>query len=233
MSDDPLAARSALVIAPHPDDKALGCGALLAALADRGAKLGVIFVTDGGASHPRSREWPRSRLAALRGEEAAASLAALGVAGTAQLHLGLPDAGIVADGPEWGAAVERAARAAADLQPELVLAPWRRDPHRDHRDAHALTVQALERAGLRPRLLEYAIWLEELGTDGDHPRPGEAEVRRVDAAPWRERKRAAVAAHRSQLGFVVHDDPDGFILSADTVRRLTEADEIYFEVWEA
>jgi LmbE family N-acetylglucosaminyl deacetylase len=186
---DLLGLRSALVIAPHPDDEALGCGGLVAALAERGADLAVVFVTDGGASHPRSRKWPRPRLAALRAEEASAALAALGASGATRLHLGLPDAGIVRGGPDWRRAVERTAQLASALRPALVLAPWRRDPHRDHRDAHALTLEALARTGIRPRLLEYPIWLDELGAGDDGPRPGEVLARRLDVAPWRERKR--------------------------------------------
>lgn len=230
MSDDLLSARAALVIAPHPDDEALGCGGLLAALAEAGARLGAVFVTDGGASHPRSRDWPRQRLAALRAEEAAASLAALGAADAARLHLGLPDAGIERGGAAWDAALEEMAALVAALRPELVLAPWRRDPHRDHRDVHALTVDALRRAGLRPRLLEYPIWLDELGAAVDRPQAGEVWTIRIEIGPWRARKRAAIAAHRSQLGLVVEDDPHGFVLSAGTVDRLAGSEEIYFEM---
>jgi LmbE family N-acetylglucosaminyl deacetylase len=227
---DLLAARSALVIAPHPDDEALGCGGLIAALAERGADLAVVFVTDGGASHLRSQRWPRPRLASLRAEEASAALAALGAPGAACLHLGLPDAGIVRDGPDWQRAVEQTAQLASNLRPALVLTPWRRDPHRDHRDSHALTVEALKRAGIRPRLLEYPIWLDELEAEDARPLPGESMARQVDVSPWRERKRAAVAAHRSQLGLVINDDPSGFVLSDATIRRLTTGDEVYFEV---
>lgn len=229
MSADLLEARSALVFAPHPDDEALGCGGLIAALAEREARLGVIFVTDGGASHPRSREWPRPRLAALRAAEAAASLIALGAGDAARLHLDLPDAGAVRGDAAWLEAEARASAFAAALRPALVLAPWRRDPHRDHRDAWVLADLSLERARLRPRRLEYAIWLDELGAKADRPRPQEVETLRLDIAPWRRRKQAAVAAHRSQLGGIIRDDPTGFVLKPATVERLTAGDETYFE----
>lgn len=225
-----LGARSALVIAPHPDDEALGCGGAIAALAAAGAKLGVLFVTDGSASHPRSIAWPRARLAALRAQEAATALAALGAGGAARVHLDLPDAGITPGDPAWTAALERAASFVAEVRPEIVLAPWRRDPHRDHRHAHMMAQRAIACAGLWPALLEYAIWLDELGGPDDRPRPEEVDVLFLDIAPWRGLKRAAVAAHRSQLGQVVADDPDGFALSAATVERLTSGPEVYFEV---
>lgn len=229
MSSDLLRANAAVIVAPHPDDEALGCGSLLAALAEAGARLGVVFVTDGGASHPRSRAWPRRRLAALRAEEAKASLAALGATDAERLHLGLLDADIDRGGAEWDAALDATVTMVLTLRPELVLAPWRRDPHRDHRDANVLAVEALRRSGVRARLLEYAVWLDELGDEADRPRPGEVGTLRLEIEAWRSRKRAAVAAHRSQLGLVVTDDQEGFVLSADTVDRLVQGDEVYFE----
>ncbi len=43
-----------VVLAPHPDDESLGCGALLAAaFAGKGAR--VVCLTDGSGSHPGSR----------------------------------------------------------------------------------------------------------------------------------------------------------------------------------
>ena len=53
----------AVVVAPHPDDEVLSVGGLLAQLADIGARIEVIAVTDGTASHDGSTEWPAERLA--------------------------------------------------------------------------------------------------------------------------------------------------------------------------
>ena len=46
-----LRGRPLLVLAPHPDDESLGCGALLAQ-AFAGAGAHVACLTDGAASHP-------------------------------------------------------------------------------------------------------------------------------------------------------------------------------------
>ena len=54
-----------VVLAPHPDDETLGCGALLAR-AFLGAGAHIICLTDGSASHPGSRHWTPARLAAQR-----------------------------------------------------------------------------------------------------------------------------------------------------------------------
>jgi LmbE family N-acetylglucosaminyl deacetylase len=51
MKCDPgkVSAKRVLVVAPHPDDESLGCGGLIASLAQKGCRFYVVFTTDGGA----------------------------------------------------------------------------------------------------------------------------------------------------------------------------------------
>lgn len=209
------------VVAPHPDDEALGCGALLAALAARGVPVWALLLTDGGFSHPASREFPRERLAALRLREWRAGLAQLGVPPARTRALGFPD-GALGGGPSarLQAAVEGAFAAAP---PGTVLLPWRRDPHPDHRAAWGPVWAAAPGA----RRLEYTVWLEGRGAAEDWPRAGEARELRFAAAPWRAAKAAAIRAHASQLGAVT-DDPGGFVLPQALIERALQ-EERYFE----
>ena len=224
-----LAPRRLLVIAPHPDDEALGCGGMIAAFRQDGRDVRVVFITDGGASHRGSRTWPRDRLAAERRREALAALRILGVGADEAIFLDLPDAGMPAfRTPAWTEARRSLASTVQAFAPDLVLIPWRRDPHRDHRDAWALTSSALETGSRRPETLEYAVWLDELGSDGDHPQPGEAERVAFDIAEWLHLKRAALQAHRTQTTDLIDDDPDGFRLSAATLERLVAPEERYW-----
>jgi LmbE family N-acetylglucosaminyl deacetylase len=224
-----LDAQRVIVVAPHPDDEALGCGGLLWHLARRGRLVHVLFVTDGGASHLHSPTWPRARLAATREAEAERSLHELGLGAAPRTFLRLPDADLPPHGtPGDAAALQGVTALVRAVEPDLVLLPWRRDPHRDHRDAWSLVTRALDRAGMAPATLEYAIWLDEIGASDDHPRPGEME--RVgyaieDALPA---KRRAVAAHRSQCGALIHDDPTAFCLTEATIERLTGPVEFYW-----
>jgi len=219
----------ALIIAPHPDDESLGCGGLIAALAARGRRAVVVFITDGGASHLKSRTWDRPRLAAVREAEAREAIRRLGLAADAAVFLGLPDADMP---PPGSAAFEDAERAVLDvveaLRPGLVLLPWRRDPHRDHRDSWALATRALAASSVAPDVLEYAIWLDELGCERDHPQEGEVDRVLVDVAATLPLKRAAIGAHVSQHGGLITDDPDGFRLTPETVARLTSDTETYW-----
>lgn len=205
-----------LILAPHPDDESLGCGALIAALAAAGRPPRIAVVSDGAMSHPNSRTYPRSRLVALRQEETRSAVAALGLDPARDLlFLGLPDAGV----PNAGPAFDRALASLLALpRPGAILAAWQHDPHRDHIATWALAA-ALARATPGARLLAYPVW----GLAYAHPIPGfplppEPELAsppcgtRFDTAPWLATKEAAVTSHASQLGRVITDDPDGFAL---------------------
>jgi LmbE family N-acetylglucosaminyl deacetylase len=224
-----LDAQRILVIAPHPDDESLGCGGLIAILAAIGRRFHFVFVTDGGASHRNSATWPRHRLSTEREREASEALELLGVGDHPRSFLRLTDAGMPAPGDdEHVAALARLTIIAQDFDPDLVLLPWRRDPHRDHRDSWTLTHRALVEADRHPATLEYAIWLDELGAPEDHPMDAEAEriIFAIDAAV--PAKRAATLAHRSQATDMIGDDPEAFRLTSHTIDRLTGPRETYW-----
>lgn len=224
-----LAAWRITVIAPHPDDESLGCGGLIAALVADLRAVQTVFLTDGAGSHPDSVAWPPERLVAQRRSEAEEALARLGAGDQPRAFLGLPDARAPApDGPGGEAAVRALAELLSSFAPELVLVPWRRDPHCDHRAAWSLTRAALVRAGLQPLVLEYAVWLDELGAPEDFPVAGEAEQVVFDIAEVAARKRHAVGAHLSQTTDLIADDPEGFRLAASTLDRLLGETETYW-----
>ena len=191
----------------------------------------IVFVTDGSASHRNSRAWPAARLAAQREHEACNALACLGIENAPRLFLRLPDANMPAPGDSaWESAVATVSDVLQRFAPDLVLLPWRRDPHCDHRASWLLSQRALRQASVRPDILEYAIWLDELGAVEDHPKPGEAELVRVNIGTALANKRAAIAAHVSQTTDLIADDPDGFRLTPQTIARLTQSTEVFFRV---
>jgi LmbE family N-acetylglucosaminyl deacetylase len=225
-----LKAATVVVVAPHPDDESLGCGGLIYLLAAAGSSFHTIFVTDGGASHPNSPSWPRHRLAARREDEAAAALDRLGIGEHPRTFLRLRDR----ETPELsavarGAALSRLAKIFQSVRPDLVLLPWRRDPHCDHRESWRLAKTAIASAKNNPRVLEYAIWLDELGEPKDFPQRREVEVVAFDISPAVGAKRAAISAHQSQTTDLINDDPEGFRLATTTIERLSGPYELYWE----
>lgn len=219
-----------LVVAPHPDDESLGCGGLLAMLGDAGIACFALLVSDGTQSHPHSKAYDANARAALRDAEWREALRWLGVPEQRLLRLGLVDGRLPLPGQAAFAAAATRCRAAIDrVGPQTMLVPWRRDPHPDHRASHALVGAALAGRETVPRLLEYAVWATERGTALDQPRAGEVRTWRLDIASAVERKRRAIAAHRSQLGEVITDDPHGFTLAPEMRARAERPVEHFFE----
>ena len=211
-----------VLLAPHPDDESLGCGGLLALLADAGAPAHIIVVTDGSKSHPNSREYPEPRLCALREMEAREAAGHLGH-GSCVEFLRFPDCGLPNDGdPEFEAAADRLAAIVDDLRPHTLIVPWRRDPHCDH-----VATWALARARRRPwvRWLEYPVW--SWTAPDTAPGDDEAAAWRIDVTPALERKARAIAAHRSQTTDLIADDPEGFQLRPDVLAHFQRPWELY------
>jgi LmbE family N-acetylglucosaminyl deacetylase len=222
--------RRVLVVAPHPDDESLGCGGLIATLGEFGRLVFVMFVTDGSASHRASPLWSREQLATLRKEEAAEALSRLGLTRAHRIFLDLEDANMPSRGSfPWGKALSDVEEVLSRFRPDLLIMPWRRDPHCDHRNSWSLMQDALLRSKQRPCRLEYAIWLDELGVPADWPQTSEAEPIDVDVANAVARKRHAIAAHRSQTTALISDDPNGFRLTDSTIARLTGPLERYWQ----
>ncbi len=233
--DDPAAivgGGPVLVLAPHPDDESLGCGALLASCWARGVPAHVLCLTDGAASHPGSAGWPAPRLAALRRSELEAAVACLGGDPTRDLGwLGHPDAALHRlHGP--GHDLARDIRAAVQRTgARVLLAPSVHDPHCDHVAAARAAAEVADRLP-RLRLVSYPVWSRWLG-GGDAPVCDGAIRLRFDGTGTADRKRMAVAAHRSQAGAVIADDPGGFAMPEGFAEMFVDGPEIFDRMPEA
>ncbi|MDO5371521.1 PIG-L deacetylase family protein [Paracoccus sp. (in: a-proteobacteria)] len=219
-AEDLLRGQPLLVLAPHPDDESLGCGALLArAFAGPGAH--VACLTDGAASHPGSRAVSPARLAALRRGELEEALGHLGGTAEDATMFGVPDGQLRAS-PELAGRIAALAR---ETGAGLLLAPSPLDPHCDHVAGAALG-RAVARA-LPLRLGFYPVWSRWHG-QGRAPVPPGTRAVRLPPGPCLPAKQAAIAAHRSQAGLVVPDAPDGFEMPPGFAAFFAARDEVYF-----
>ncbi|TJZ91444.1 PIG-L family deacetylase [Paracoccus gahaiensis] len=193
-----LGDRPLVVLAPHPDDETLGCGALLFDAAGAGTPCHVICVTDGARSHPGSRAWPAARLAQARQDELRAAVRILAPAASVT-WLGHPDCGA----PDDAGAAEAIARLVP--QGALLLASWGDDPHIDHQQVARLAYRI---AAARPdlALAFYPIW----GRFTDLQAPA-LRIEATDAAC--DAKARALACHRTQMTALIDDDPEGFVMT--------------------
>jgi LmbE family N-acetylglucosaminyl deacetylase len=193
-------ARRVLVLAPHYDDEVLGCGGLVAQLADAGARVRVLFLTDGGLRPPGSpgpdgaeeAGEPAGAYAARRRAESAGALEALGVAEAG--HLELPDGRLAAHLDELAL---RLREAVLELSPDLLLVPSPLEVTADHRAAFAAVHRLLGplRAGDAGALAAAVAELEVLLYEVNQPAYPDLLV---DVSREVARIEAAMAAYASQ-----------------------------------
>ena len=176
-----------LVIAPHPDDEAIGCGGSLCLHADSGEHICVVFLTSGelGLDHlPPAEAWR------VREAEAAAAAKIQGIAAIEFLRL-----------PDWtsGEHIEEGAARLHPIlrreKPELIYLPHPAEWHPDHQAALPILTQALAESAIRnPELRAYEVWTP-LGTSDCVE----------DITSTMRRKLAAVRCYPSQLSEFRYD----------------------------
>jgi LmbE family N-acetylglucosaminyl deacetylase len=215
-----------LILAPHPDDESLGCGGLIAACCAADRPPFVLVLTDGTGSHPRSRLYPAARLKDTRQMEARRAMAILGLGPSRSAFLDLPDTAA----PHDGAALERAVAAIAARARAIgcttIAAPWQHDPHCDHLAAHRMAEAAAAQLGLRH--IAYPVWGWILPADDTLDvvvAGGRLDIERHLSA-----KRRAIAAHESQHGALITDDPTGFQLPRHLLAAFDEPFEVFLDV---
>ena len=222
----------------HPDDEAIGTAGTMAAAAQAGRRVVAVFATRGERGEVPADLAPHASLGELRESEARRAGRILGAHRVA--FLGYEDSGddpaAVPSGSFAVADVDRAGRALADLLEEedadvlVTYDPTGWTKHPDHLQVHRVGRRAADLAARRPHLYETALAVSQLGrllrlatpAGGEPPDTGlfaipDAELTALDIRPWLGLKRAALAAHASQI------PPESFF------RTLSDPD--FAEVW--
>lgn len=183
-----------LVLAPHPDDEAIGCGGTLLTHAKHREETHVMFLTSGEkGGHGR----PEAETVRIREGEARAAGNILGVRKIEFWHL--PD-GAVRPTPE---AIERLRAKLKSFRPERIYVTHDHEMHADHRGAARLVRCALSEAdGNLPEVFGYEVWT-----------PIQKLSKIVDISPFMEKKLRAIKAYRSQCAVV------GFVEAARGLNR--------------
>ena len=141
-----------LVIAPHPDDEAIGCGGAIRLHAVAGDRVSVVFLTSGekGLKGKSPQEaWQ------IREAEAEAAAAVLGIADLTYLRL--PDGEV---GRQMDTGTAKLQQALQRYAPDRVYVPHPGDGHADHEASWPLLRAAYQGAALpRPgAVLGYEVW---------------------------------------------------------------------------
>jgi LmbE family N-acetylglucosaminyl deacetylase len=227
-SVDIITTEPILVVAPHPDDETLGCGGAIAALRSRGLSLWVLVMSDGTKSHAHSIAYPAPQLKALRESETRKAMSLLGVDPAQITFFQLPDGAIpTPESTEFSSALARCCQYLSAVAPSIIFAPWRFDPHPDHRATWQLVNHALKQCATSSRLIEYPIW------DWDQEQRCDSDLTidswRLDISQTLQIKQRAIAEYRSQTTDLINDDPQGFRLTPEMLTHFAQPWELYFE----
>lgn len=204
---------SALVFAPHPDDEVLGCGGIIALKAQAGARVKVVIMTDGRASHRTLIS--EKELVKMRRAEAEEAAFQLGLFATDYVFLEFEDHRLI---QQRDAAIDRVFEVIDRFGPKEVYVPHHRDGISDHVETNRIVREALNRFKRSITLLEYPVWLwncwpwTQSGMNCMHNGILSCALKtardvvdvvfrcrtRVEVSSVLHRKRAALAAYRSQ-----------------------------------
>jgi len=191
-------ARSALVLAPHPDDETLGCGATVMRKVDAGAAVTVVVITDGSTWPP---DHDPAENIATRDAELRASCRILGLPDDAVVHLSFPETHLDTAGD---ALVDAVADAIATYSPDDVFVTSEADPHSDHAALGAAARRAA--AGTGGRLLAYPIWQWTRPRSWTRTEAAASPAETVRTDGYLERKRRAIAVFHSQMSAAAGGD---------------------------
>jgi N-acetylglucosamine malate deacetylase 1 len=201
-----------LAFGPHPDDIEIGLGGTVARHTAAGLAVGLCDLTAGElGSNGTPDQRQREALEAAR---------VLGVAW--RENLGWPDGDLTAS-PER---VRSAVTCIRRHRPRTLALPYWRDRHPDHVAASRTLSEAAFRSGLRKYGTDQEPWSPEwvcyyFINDGARP----SFV--IDVSAEYERKREALACHRSQFA-PAGDDAVPTRLTRSTFRQLIESRDAQF-----
>ncbi|MCZ7525038.1 MAG: PIG-L family deacetylase [Acidimicrobiia bacterium] len=237
------ARRSCLVLAPHPDDETLGCGATLARKVAAGATVDVVVVTDGRHSHRSSVVTPEE-LANLRATEATEAADALGVPPGHLRLLGWEEGTLGTRVAELTGTVEGLV---SELAPDEILVTSGLDWQPDHRALNRAVRDLLPSLPPTCRVAEYPIWFWADGPWLPRP-PGRSTGARawslltdpfratararpdlVSTAGFLGAKRRALAAYRTQTTNVT-GEPGWAVLDPEWLTQFLGPAEVFFPI---
>lgn len=208
----PTCKASTLVFAPHPDDEVLGCGGTIALKTQVGARVKVVVMTDGRASHRALIA--EDDLVRMRRAEAEEAAIELGLTTEDYVFLDFEDHRLY---QYHDVAIDRIFAIIDQFEPDEIYLPHRRDGITDHVATNCIVREAVNRIKKPVTLFEYPVWLWNSWpwTQGGARYPSSGVCRmlgvmrdivelvfacriRVEVSSVLHRKQSALAAYRSQ-----------------------------------
>ena len=178
-----------LIISPHPDDEAIGCGGTICKHIAEGDTVEVIFLTSGEkGGHGKAED----ETIIIREKEAQHAADILKLSSISFWRE--PDGNFEATSKN----IKRLQAKLATFKPAIIYVPHDKEDHPDHREAAFLAQKAI--SGLRKNITKPVLFMYEVWT------PIQQMNYIVDISPFVETKRKAILAHKCQCDVLKFDE---------------------------
>lgn len=178
-----------LVISPHPDDEAIGCGGTICKHIAEGDSVEVIFLTSGEkGGHGK----PEEETMRIREQESSDASKILGVHYITFWKE--PDGNFQVTENTVSKLLEKL----VSLQPSIIYVPHEQEEHPDHRAAAFLVMYTITQ--LPATIILPTVWMYEVWT------PMQRMDHIVDISLYTETKRKAILAYKSQCDVLAFDE---------------------------
>ncbi|MER2520111.1 MAG: PIG-L deacetylase family protein [Bdellovibrionales bacterium] len=184
-----------LIIAPHPDDETLGCGGFILRARQQGSEIRIVIVSD-GAQGSKGNNIAASQLAVIRQQEALCATSQLGLKPHQVTFLNFPDGKLSSCAK---ALDEKLSEQIARLSPHIVMSPYLKENHPDHRAIAESIARLRQKGNLKGLWVEYPVWFWPAGAWNFLLNPNASQLYKLEISGISAQKQAAMASYRSQL----------------------------------
>ncbi len=153
--------KKVLVISPHPDDEALGCGGTLCIHKENKDEIFIIYMTSGEKGN--TDKLPEEKTAIIREKEARKVSKVYDAKKIEFWHL--PDGAVEASDE----IVKKMHKKILSINPDVIYVTSENEKHPDHRAAAAIIKKAVEKLSKKPQVLMFEIWtpIQKIGLVSD------------------------------------------------------------------
>lgn len=143
-----------IIVAPHPDDEALGCSGLIQRMIENGKQVHVFILSGGEKSHQGCCHIDDSTLIDSRRNLSRKAAEILGLP-LNQLHLlDYPDGNISFNNPE----TQRLQTLIEKISPDAIFVPHKGEGWNDHIEAGKIVREIIRTKSTPIQLYEYCVW---------------------------------------------------------------------------
>lgn len=146
--------QKAIIVAPHPDDEALGCSGFIQRMIENGKQVHIVILSGGGKSHQGCCHIDESTLIDSRRNLSRKAAEIIGLP-LNQLHfLDYPDGRISYNNPE----TQRLQTLIEEISPDVIFIPHKGEGWNDHIEAGKIIREFIRTKTTPIQLYEYCVW---------------------------------------------------------------------------